>query len=140
MKPQSIPYFSTDYNPVNHFDKPRKLSILRHTLKQKRTNYKKFKKQHNKKYHRTLQNRITHTISTPDLIVNLSNKTLTEPQIRVLNRGLKFIPTPKPDTVHTAVNSFLQFKRRMLLNKTKLSQYSGKKNYKPVMNFVLHFS
>ena len=115
MKLQSIPYFSTDYNPVNHFDKPRNLSILRHTLKQKRTNYKKFKKQHNKKYHRTLQNRITDTLSTPDLLVNLSNKTLTEPQIRVLNRGLKFIPTPKPDTVHTAVNSFLQFKRRMLL-------------------------
>ena len=35
MKPQSIPYFSTDNNPVNHFDKPRNLSILRHTLKQK---------------------------------------------------------------------------------------------------------
>ena len=35
MKPQSIPYFSTDYNPANHFDKPRNLSILRHTLKQK---------------------------------------------------------------------------------------------------------
>ena len=44
MKPQSIPYFSSDYNQVNHFDKPRNLSILRHTLKQKRTNYKKFKK------------------------------------------------------------------------------------------------
>ena len=40
---------------------------------------------------------------------------MTEPQIKIVNRGLKFIPTSKSDTVHTAINSFFEFERRMLL-------------------------
>ena len=96
--------------------KPTKLSTLRHTLKQKRTNYKNAKKKQNKnKYHKRLHNQIKQTRLEPNLVVNLSNIIPTDSQINVLNKGLRFIPTPKSDTIHTGVKSFLEFKRRMLL-------------------------
>ena len=100
--------------PHDRTKKPTKLNTLRHTLKQKRTNNKKAKKQNKNKYHKILHNQIKQTRSEPNLVVNLSNIILTDSQINVLNKGLKFIPTPKSDTAHTGVQSFLEFKRQML--------------------------
>ena len=40
---------------------PNKLNILRNTLKQRRTNYKKSKKQHKNRYYKHLQNKIQQT-------------------------------------------------------------------------------
>ena len=94
--------------------KPTKLSTLRQTLKQKRTNNKKAKKQNKNKYHKILHIKIKQTRSEPGLVVNFSNIILTDSQINVLNKGLKFIPTLKSDTIHTGVKSFSEFKRQML--------------------------
>ena len=52
---------------------------------------------------------------TTDIIVNLGQKDLTESSKNILKKGLKFIPTPKSNNIHTCLNSFIEFKRRMLL-------------------------
>ena len=36
-------------------------------------------------------------------------------QIKLLNKGLKFIPTPESDTIHTGIKQFLEFKKTMVL-------------------------
>ena len=113
---QTISYLYSDELSHDRTKKPTKLSTLRHTLKQKRTNYKNTKTKQNKnRYQRRLHNQIKQTRLEPNLVVNLSNIILTDSQINVLNKGLRFIPTPKSDTIHTGVESFLELKRQMLL-------------------------
>ena len=111
---QTISHLSSNELSHDRTKKPTKLSTLRHPFKQKRTNYKKTIKQNKNKYHKRLHNQIKKTRSEPNLVVNLSNIKLADSQINVLNKGLKFIPTPKSDTIHTGVKSFLEFKRRIL--------------------------
>ena len=108
---QTISHLSSDELSHDRTKKPTKLSTLRHTLKQKRTNYKNTRKQNKNKYHKRLHNQIKQTRLESNLVVNLSNIILTDSQINVLNKGLRFIPTPKSDTIHTGVKSFLEFKR-----------------------------
>ena len=48
-------------------------------------------------------------------IVNLSNHKLTHTQQNVLNKGLKFIPTPKPHNNTNIQQSFQNYKRTMLI-------------------------
>ena len=104
---QTTSHLFSDEMSHDRTKKPTKLSTLRHTLKQKRTNNKKAKKQN------ITQPNQTNKVRTK-LVVNLSNIILTDSKINVLNKGLKFIPTPKLDTAHTGVKSFLEFKRQML--------------------------
>ena len=105
---QATSHLFSDAMSHDRTKKPTKLSTLRHTLKQKRTNNKKTKILNKNKYDTILHNQIKQKIarSEPNLVVNLSNITLTDSQINVLNKGLKFIPTPKSDTIHTGVKSF----------------------------------
>ena len=103
---QATSHLFSDAMSHDRTKKPTKLSTLRHTLKQKRTNNKKTKILNINKYDKILHNQIKQTRSEPNLVVNLSNIILTDSQINVLNKGLKFIPTPKSDTIHTGVKSF----------------------------------
>ena len=103
---QATSHLFSDAMSHDRTKKLTKLSTLRHTLKQKRTNNKKTTILNKNKYDKILHNQIKQTRSEPNLVVNLSNIILTDSQINVLNKGLKFIPTPKSDTVHTGVKSF----------------------------------
>ena len=71
---QTTSHLFSDEMPHDRTKKPTKLSTLRHTLKQKRTNNKKAKKQNKNKYHKILHNQIKQTRSEPNLVVNLSNR------------------------------------------------------------------
>ena len=102
---QATSHLFSDAMSHDRTQKPTKLSTLRHTLKQKRTNNKKTKILNKNKYHKILHNQIKQTRSEPNLVVNLRNIILTDSQINVLNKGIKFIPTPKSDTIHTGVKS-----------------------------------
>ena len=70
---QATSHLFSDEMSHDRTKKPTKLSTLRHTLKQKRTNNNKTKILNKNKYHKILHNQIKQTRSEPNLVVNLSN-------------------------------------------------------------------
>ena len=67
----------------------------------------------------TNQQRETHkasntTTNKTPLVINMSNKTLTEAQISLLKKGLKFTPTPNPDPTQVEIDT-KTFCRRLRL-------------------------
>ena len=70
---QTTSHLFSDEISHDRTKKPAKLSTLRHTLKQKRTNNKKAKQQNKNKYHKILHNQIKQTRSESNLVVNLCN-------------------------------------------------------------------
>ena len=60
---------------------------------------------------------LTHinTLVHNNAIVNLTNTPLTPSQCKVLQKGLKFVPTPSPPSLKCIKQSFSQFKRRLFL-------------------------
>ena len=114
-----IPYFqhvclSTDLRLVNRIKQNKSQAILRKMVGKKRQNYKKSKRNKHA-YNRKLSKQIADTQQPLDFIVNLSDIPLTNTQRAVLNKGLKFIPTPNNPTIQPVVESFLDFQQRMML-------------------------
>ena len=114
-----MPYFqhiclSTDLRLVNRIKQNNSQAILRTMVGKKRQNYKK-SKSNKHAYNRKLSKQIANTQQPLDFIVNLSDIPLTNTQRAVLNKGLKFIPTPNNPTRQPVVESFLDFQRRMML-------------------------
>ena len=72
-------------------------------------------------------------------IVNLSDLKLNSLQEKVLNKGLNFVVTPKNANLHTTLQSFDEFRRKMLLqvhfkdnkNDTTASPFRGKSSWEP---------
>ena len=67
-----------------------------------------------------------------DLVVNLSNYELTEHEIAVLSKGLKFIPTPTRTNKTELLADIKKFGRRMRLKEFLLDQNDDQFNYTKV--------
>ena len=83
---------------------------MKKLLGRKRSHKTKTKYQNKNNYHKKLQLELAKQPPTDNLIINLSDRQLTPDQHQILNRGLKFIPTPQPNNVQTCIQSFMEFK------------------------------
>ena len=101
--------------------------LRRHQRKRERRKENKITKQNRKRKER----RKTETAQTIEraksYIRNLSNVTLTNSEILVLSKNLKFAPTPNPPTTREIIKDFDDLARRM---RTKLWAYENRKPYK----------
>ena len=65
----------------------------------------------------TKPNKITHNIDQDNIqepkVINLSTRTFTENEIKVLERGLKFTPTPRSKNIEGMINDMDAFCRRL---------------------------
>lgn len=90
----------------------------------KRNKKRKKKKRQLKKINKVTQSRSNKIDTARSYVKNLSKITLTDDEILVLSKNLKFVPTPSPPTTRELIKDFDDFAQRM---RTKLWAYETKK-------------
>ena len=111
-----MPYFqhvclSTDLRLINRIKQNNSQAILRKMVGNKRQNYKKKSKRNKHAYSRKLSKQMANTQQPLEFIVNLNDIPITYTPRAILNKGLKFIPTPNNSKTQPIVESFVDFQR-----------------------------
>ena len=73
------------------------------------------KRKHRRHYHRGRRNTTPRANNNFKTVINLSDRVLSEPEISILSKGLKFVPTPNSVNKTELITDIKRWGRRMRL-------------------------